>query len=87
VQALTIPEAGLAVYLKEFGTVKVFGQDFQDEVRHYIIWLPDEEALHSLSRSEFLNLHNCHWQMEQFHHVIKQVCNIERFRVRTMAAI
>jgi hypothetical protein len=87
VQALTIPEAGLTVYLKEFGTVKVFCQNFKDEGRYYILWLPDGEALNALPRSKFLNLHDCHWQIEPFHRVIKQVCNIERFQVRTKSAI
>jgi len=31
VQRLVIPESGLVVYLKEFGWVKVFSQDFKNE--------------------------------------------------------
>lgn len=87
VQTLTIPESGLVVYLKEFGWVKVFCQNFKNEVRYYIMFVPDEGLLRQLSRQDFLRLHDCHWQIEHFHRVIKQVCNIERFQVRTEPAI
>lgn len=87
VQTLTIPEGGLVVYLKEFGWVKVFCQNFKDEVRYYIMYLPDEGALRQLNRQDFRQIHDTHWQIESFHRVIKQVCNIERFQVRTHSAI
>jgi hypothetical protein len=87
VQTLTIPEAGLVVYLKEFGWVKVFCQNFKHEVRHYIMYLPEETQLRHLSRLDFRQIHDSHWQIESFHRVIKQVCNIERFQVRLESAI
>jgi hypothetical protein len=87
VQTLDIPESGLVVYLKEFGWVKLFCQDFKNEVRYYICYQPDLEVLKQLSRSEFKRLHDQHWQIEMFHRVIKQVCNIERFYVRDRQAI
>lgn len=87
VKTLTIPEAGMMVYLKEFGLVKVFGQNFKNEVRHYIIYRPVESELQQLSRQDFRRIHDSHWQIESFHRVIKQVCNIERFQVRTESAI
>jgi hypothetical protein len=87
VQTLTIPEAGLVVYLKEFGVVKVFCQNFKNEVRHYIIYLPDDTKMRQLNRTDFRQIHDSHWQIESFHRVIKQVCNIERFQVRTESAI
>lgn len=87
VKALTIPEEGLLVYLKEFGWVKVFCQNFKNEVRYYILFLPDEDNLRQLNHQDFLRVHDCHWQIEQFHRVIKQVCNIEHFQVRTESAI
>lgn len=34
VQSLTIPEEGLMIYLKEFGWVKVFAQEFKNELRY-----------------------------------------------------
>jgi len=49
VQTLDIPESGLVVYLKEFGWVKLFCQDFKNEVRYYIcysgpIWFVNRES-------------------------------------------
>ncbi len=87
VKTLTIPADGLVVYLKEFGMVKVFGQSFKNEVRHYITYLQSEPDLRQLSRLDFRRIHDSHWQIESFHRVIKQVCNIERFQVRTESAI
>lgn len=87
VQTLTIPESGLVVYLKEFGWVKVFCQSFKNEVRYYIMYLPDDSELRQLNRQDFRQIHDSHWQIESFHRVIKQVCNIERFQVRTESAI
>jgi Transposase DDE domain len=87
VKTLTIPEAGMMVYLKEFGLVKVFAQNFKNEVRHYISYLPVDSELLQLNRQDFRRIHDSHWQIESFHRVIKQVCNIERFQVRTESAI
>lgn len=86
VQTLTIPESGLVVYLKEFGWVKVVCQSFKNEARYDILLLPNDEELRQLSRQDFRQ-HDRHWQIESFHRVIKQVCNIERFQVRTESAI
>ena len=80
-------ESGLVVYLKEFGWVKVFCQSFKNEVRYYIIHLIDDTELRQLKRQDFRRIHDPHWQIESFHRVIKQVCNIERFQVRTESAI
>ena len=87
VKTLTIAQSGLMVYLKEFGWVKVFCQNFKHEVRYYILFLPNETALKQLEPQKFLRVHDCHWQIESFHRVIKQVCNIDRFQVRTESAI
>jgi hypothetical protein len=87
VQTLTIPESGLVVYLKEFGWVKVFCQSFKNEARYYIMYLPNDTELRQLNRQDFRQIHDSHWQIESFHRVIKQVCNIERFQVRTESAI
>ena len=87
VQTLTIPESGLVVYLKEFGWVKVFCQNFKNEVRYYIMYLSNDTELRQLNRQDFRQIHDSHWQIESFHRVIKQVCNIERFQVRTESAI
>lgn len=86
VQSLGIP-SGLVVYLKEFGWVKVFSQEFKNEARYYILWRPELDELKTLTRERFKQVHNRHWQIESFHRVIKQVCNIERFQLRNQQAI
>ena len=35
----------------------------------------------------FINLHEKHWGIEQYHRVIKQVCHIEHFQVLKQKAI
>jgi len=87
VQTLSVPASGLMVYLKEFGWVKLFCQDFKNEARYYILFQPDLADLKPLTRETFKQLHDRHWQIESFHRVIKQVCNIERFQVRNTQAI
>ncbi len=67
--------------------MKVFAQDFKNEARYYIMFLPELEMLAALSRSSFKQAHDQHWQIESFHRAIKQVCNIERFQVRHEQAI
>lgn len=103
IQKLTIPDSGLLVYLRDFGWVKVFAQNFKNEVRHYIMYLVEETELKHIDRQTFRQIHDCHWQIERggcvgfprisnhavesFHRVIKQVCNIERFQVRTESGV
>jgi hypothetical protein len=48
---------------------------------------PVESELLQINRQDFRRIHDSHWQIESFHRVIKQVCNIERFQVRTQSAI
>lgn len=88
VQNLEIPEAGLIVYLKNFGRVKVFRRSFKNETkRYYIMYLPGKDALSSISKAEFEEVHSIHWGVECYHRAIKQVCGIGRFMVRTNEAI
>lgn len=87
IHKLSIPESGLMVYLKEFGWVKVFCQNFRNEIRHYIMYQPEEDTLRQINRQEFRMIHDTHWQIESFHRAIKQVCNVERFQVRTESGI
>lgn len=75
------------MYLKQFGTVKVFRTLFKHEFRHYILFLLDSNALESLSESQFKRLYDHHWGIEQCHRAMKQVCNIERFHLRNHFAI
>lgn len=82
VQSLDIPDQGLVAYLKSFGWVKVFCPPFKNELRYYIMFLPELEKLQSLPRQQFKQVHDDHWSIECFHRVLKQVCNLERFYVR-----
>lgn len=94
VQKLDIPDDGLAVWLRHFGQVKLFRTHLKDQVRHYAIYLPDindptdNGSKHSsFNRLDFEKLHDQHWQIEQYHRSIKQVCNIESFQVRGKTAV
>ena len=94
VQKLDIPNDGLEVWLRDFGQVKLFRTHLKDQVRHYAIHLPDENdptdngaRLTSFGKPEFDKLHDQHWQIEQYHRAIKQVCNIENFQVRGKTAV
>ncbi|WP_414590171.1 transposase [Scytonema sp. PCC 10023] len=88
VQNLEIPDEGLIVHLKSFGSVKVFQKTFKnEEKRYYIMFLTEEDALNQITRAEFKVLHSIHWGIECYHRAIKQVCGIERFMVRTTEAI
>lgn len=86
VQTLLIPDDGLEVWLKDFGKVKIFRTMLKDEQRHYVIHLPDND-FNSLLRKDFLDIHDHHWQIEQYHRAIKQVCHIEHFQVRNEQSI
>jgi len=85
---LEIPAQGLSTHLREFGFIKLFRKDFKKEdSRHYILYLPDEEANKHITRSEFVTIHDTHWEIESFHRAFKQVCGICRFMVRDSHAI
>lgn len=88
IQNLEIPASGLVVYLKNFGQVKVFDRSFKNETyRYYIMYIPEKDALCSITRAEFKELHSIHWGIECYHRAIKQVCGISQFMVRTTEAI
>ena len=82
VQQLDIPSDGLMVWLREFGNVKLFRTQLKDQQRHYVVFLPDADAYAAFKQSNFQKLHDQHWEIEQYHRMIKQVCNIEKFQVR-----
>jgi hypothetical protein len=82
-RSLEILDEGLITHLRAFRLIKLFRQDFKKEhSRDYIVYLPDEEALNQITKSEFVTIHNTHWGIESFHRAIKQVCGICRFMVR-----
>lgn len=82
VQKLDIPADGLGVWLREFGEVKLFRTQLKDQLRHYVVFLPDADAYDTFQQADFQALHDQHWQIEQYHRMIKQVCHIEKFQVR-----
>ena len=94
VQSLDIPKDGLVVWLRDFGQVKLFRTSLKNQVGHYIIYLPEENdsmdngiMLDMFKQTQFESLHDCHWQIEQYHRAIKQVCHIENFQVRGKVAV
>lgn len=93
VQTLDIPGDGLSVWLRDFGQVKVFRTRLKDQLRHYAVHLPentepmDDDPLETFDEAKFTATHAQHWQIEQYHRTIKQVCNIESFQVRGKTAV
>lgn len=87
VQKLDIPDEGVLVWLRDFGQVKLFRTRLKDQLRHYVVYLPDDKAYAAFGTDNFQALHDQHWQIEQYHRLLKQVCNIERFQVRSKVAI
>lgn len=86
VQKLNIPENGLTVWLRNFGEVKVFRTQLKDQVRHYVVYLAESKPLPHFERNDFKHQPDYHWQIEQYHLVIKPVCHIEKFQVREKVA-
>lgn len=82
VQKLGIPEGGRLVWLRGFGNVKLFRTQLKDQLRHYVVSLPDTDTYDAFGQADFQGLHDRHWQIAQYHRMIKQVCNIEKFQVR-----
>lgn len=82
VQKLDVPDEGMMVWLRNFGQVKLFRTQLKDQLRHYVIHLPNNEAYEGFGPQQFQTVHDQHWKIEQYHRLIKQVCNIERFQVR-----
>lgn len=95
VQALEIADDGVVVWLREFGFVKVFRTHLKNQVRHYAVFLlqdddnenNSDDGLINFKKIDFDNLHDRHWKIEQYHRTIKQVCNIESFQVRNKVAV
>lgn len=82
VQRLDVPAEGLVVWLRNVGPVKLFRTRLKDQLRHYVACLPDAQGYSTFGRLDFQKLHDQHWGIEQYHRLLKQVCNVERFQVR-----
>lgn len=87
VRDLLISEDGLQVHLRGFGSVKVFRTWLKNQPRHYALYQPDDENWAAFNRLLFLKLHDQHWQIEQYHRTLKQVCHLEHFQVRQPVAV
>ena len=96
IKTLDISEHGTIVWLRDFGFVTVFRTHLKDQVRHYAVYIPQfcantndikTETFINFTRSDFETIHDQHWQIEQYHRTIKQVCNIESFQVRNKTAV
>jgi hypothetical protein len=81
------PESGKKVYLKGYGNVKVFRQEYKKVYRYYMMGVSELDKLDGLNEGDFRRLHAAHWNIERFHRAVKQVCNIERFQVRNTRPI
>jgi hypothetical protein len=87
VQQLNVPDEGLSVWLRSFGRVRLFRTRLKNQSRHYVVYLPTPESDRPFTAKQFEALHDQHWNIEQYHRMLKQVCNIERFQVRSKIAI
>lgn len=82
VQKLDIPDEGQTVWLRNVGLVKLFRTRLKDQLRHYVVGLLDADGYNTFGRADFQKLHDQHWKIEQYHRMLKQACNVERFQVR-----
>jgi hypothetical protein len=86
VQKLEIPDEGRVVWLKNFGQVKLFRTQLKNPLCHFVVYLADSTQWSTFDRKAFVHQHNTHWKIELYHRIIKQVCTIESFRVRSKVA-
>ena len=87
VRTMAIPENGQSAYLKGFGEVVIFRTIFKNEYRYYAMCKAKKKDCDNLILSDFVSVHDCHWNIERYHRTVKQVCNIESFQVRTVICI
>ena len=78
VQRLDVPNEGCMVWLRNFGQVKLFRARPKDPLRYDVVGLPDGQGDSTFARLDFQKRHDQHWGIEQYHRMLKQVCNVER---------
>jgi hypothetical protein len=78
---------GTVIYLKGFGQVRLFRQNQKNTVRHYIMIQSEIDKLKGLSRADFDRLRSAHWNIEEYHRVLKQECHVEHFQTRSTKAV
>lgn len=87
-QDMEIPGEGLYTHLKGFDYIKVFRTvDKEGQVRHYGLYLIDQQQLNRQDRESFEHLKQQHWQIEQMFRTTKQMLHAARFFVRRTQAI
>jgi hypothetical protein len=75
----SVPWEGKILHFKGLGLLKVFR--FED--RHYVYHSGndatklDYEATQTLTREEAQSIQRSHWHIEEYHRVLKQLCNLE----------
>jgi putative transposase len=78
---LPITATGMVVYLKGFGSIRVFKVVSRDGDVEY--WATNDLAMDELKRLELAE--RC-WAVEEYHRALKQCCNIERCQARSSRA-
>lgn len=81
------PSTGLKLYLKGYGMVKAFRQEYKKDYRYYVMSTSDLDKLDGLTESDFKRVHANHWSIECYHRTLKQACNLEKFQVRNKHAV
>ncbi|MCS6794812.1 MAG: transposase [Raineya sp.] len=85
-----IPAEGLLTHLRDFDWVTVFRKEEVHQKRHYIYYSHAQDCQQEpkkASLEEFQVAHKNHWNMEEYHRAIKQLCNIQNFLVRRTNAV
>lgn len=83
-----IPQDGLVTHLKGFDFVKVFRTVAPDgDVRHYAVYEANSGQRSRLNWEVFKQVKELHGRIEQMFRMIKQVCSLESFFVRTARAV
>lgn len=83
-----MPQEGLFTHLKSFDFVKVFRTvDTEGRVRHYAMYLQDQQQCRQISREIFKEVKAKHWHVEECFRSIKQECHAQHFFVRQTRAI
>lgn len=84
-----MPQEGLFTHLKGFDFVKVFFRTVNTEgrVRHYAMYLQDQQECRHISREIFKEVKAKHWHVEECFRSIKQECHAQHFFLRQTRAI
>jgi hypothetical protein len=87
-QITHLPQEGLFTHLKGFDFVKVFRTaDTDGRVRHYAMYLPDQDRCRQIGRELFKQVKAQHWHVEELFRAVKQQCHAQDFFVRGTKAI